>query len=323
MRRFLVTGGAGFIGSHLVRALAARGDHVRVVDNLVAGRWENLEGALGVIERIEADIRDERAMREASRDVDVVLHQAALGSVPRSVATPVETNAVNVGGTVTVLDAARRAGVKRVVLASSSSVYGDTPVLPKHEGMQPSPMSPYATSKLAVEQYAKVFFRTYGMDTLCLRYFNVFGPRQRPDGPYAAVIPRFAEAALAGQPLVIFGDGEQTRDFCFVDNVVDANLLAADSAETFGGDVLNIAGGRRVSIAEVARAVAQSVDGATRTENHEPRTGDVRDSLADIGKARQRLGFEPKVRWEEGLQPTVRYLKTLREEGPAVAARSV
>lgn len=313
--RFLVTGGAGFIGSQLALTLAARGFAVRVVDNLVNGHWSNLDAsdAGASIERVEADIRDGGAMFEAMRGVEVVLHQAALGSVPRSVADPVETNAVNVGGTVTVLDAARRAGVRRVVMASSSSVYGDTEALPKREDMAPRPLSPYAVSKLAGEEYARVFTRSYGLETACLRYFNVFGPHQRPDGPYAAAIPRFVDAALRGEPIVLFGDGLQTRDFCFVANAVEANILAATTPRPLQGDVLNVAGGRRVALRELAEMLVARTGRHTPIHTGPPRAGDVRDSLADVSRARDLLGYVPEVRWEDGLAPTIAFLTKLHE----------
>src|SRR5262245_19059952 len=216
LTRFLVTGGAGFVGSNLVSALVDAGERVRVLDNLSTGCWENLDGVVhsSAVERIQGDIRDPEIVARATKGIDVIFHQAALGSVPRSVELPVESNSVNVGGTVTLLDSARHQGVRRVIFAASSSAYGETPVLPKREDMPPMPLSPYAVSKLACEQYLKVFGAIYGMETVSLRYFNVFGPNQSPTGAYAAAIPRFIDAALAERPIQIFGDGEQTRDFC-------------------------------------------------------------------------------------------------------------
>jgi UDP-glucose 4-epimerase len=322
MATHLVTGGAGFIGSNLVIALAAAGERVRVVDNLSTGFWENLAGAGDRVERITADIRDGAAMTRAMQDVEVVYHQAALGSVPRSIENPVESDAVNTGGTVNVLDAARRAGVRRVIFAASSAAYGDTPTLPKREDMPTSPLSPYAVTKVAGERYIAVFAALYGIETVSLRYFNVFGPHQRPDGAYAAAIPRFVWAALHGQPLTIYGDGETTRDFCFVDNAVRANLLAAQSPRRFAGEIVNVAGGRRVSlnalVAEIGRVLGRELE----VVHAEPRAGDVRHSLADIARARELLGYEPEARWEDGIAPTAEYLRSLaadRGASPAAA----
>jgi UDP-glucose 4-epimerase len=321
--RYLVTGGAGFIGSNLVLALTAAGERVRVLDNLETGRWEHLDGvpAQSLIERIEGDIRDPEAVARAAAGVEIVFHQAALGSVPRSVDTPVESDAVNAGGTVTVLDVARRQGVRRVVFAASSAAYGETPELPKREDMRPMPMSPYAVTKLACEHYLKVFAQIYGIETVNLRYFNVFGPNQTPDGAYAAAIPRFVDAALAGRPIQIYGDGEQTRDFCYIDNTVRANLLAAASPRKLAGEVVNIAGGRRIGLNELCRELGRVMGRALEVEHTAPRPGDIRHSLADIGRARELLGYEPLVRWEDGLAPTVGYLRALRTEGPSAASR--
>jgi UDP-glucose 4-epimerase len=321
--RYLVTGGAGFIGSNLVAALVASGERVRVLDNLATGRWENLDGIEreGAVERIEGDIRDPGAVARAVAGVEVIFHEAALGSVPRSVEDPVTSDAVNVGGTVTVLDAARRAGVRRLIFAASSSAYGETPALPKREDMQPSPLSPYAVTKLACEHYLRVFASIYGLETLSLRYFNVFGPQQTPEGPYAAAIPRFIDAALAGRPIRIFGDGEQTRDFCYVDNAVRANLLAAASSKRLSGEVVNVAGGRRVSLNALCREIGRVMGRELAVEHVAPRPGDVRHSLADVSAAGALLGYEPSVRWEDGIAPTLAYLTALRESGPSEAAR--
>ncbi|WP_437516990.1 SDR family oxidoreductase [Sorangium sp. So ce1099] len=323
--RYLVTGGAGFIGSNLVAALTAAGERVRVLDNLATGRWENLDGLphQSLIERITGDIRDAAAVAAAAKGVEVVLHQAALGSVPRSVETPVESNAVNVGGTVTVLDVARRQGVRRVLFAASSSAYGETPVLPKHEAMEPMPLSPYAVTKLACEHYMKVFAGIYGIETLSLRYFNVFGPNQTPDGAYAAAIPRFIDAALQNRPIPIYGDGEQTRDFCFIENTVSANLLGATSPKKFKGEVINIAGGRRIGLNELCKEISRVLGRDIAVEHLPPRAGDIRHSLADISRAAELIGYEPRVRWEDGIEPTVTYLRTLREKGPAAASSTV
>jgi len=321
--RFLVTGGAGFIGSNIVAALVAEGERVRVLDDLSTGMWENLEGidALDRVERIRGDIRDPESVAKAVAGVEVVFHQAALGSVPRSVEDPITSDAVNVGGTVTVLEGSRRAGVRRVVFAASSSAYGETPTLPKHEDMAPMPLSPYAVTKLACESYCRVFSSIHGLETICLRYFNVFGPHQTPEGPYAAAIPRFVDAAISGRPIRIFGDGEQTRDFCYVDNAVRANLLAASSKRKLSGEIVNIAGGRRVSLNDLCAAIGHALGRPLAVEHGAPRPGDVRHSLADVSRAGALLGYEPSVRWEDGLAPTIAYLEALRSRGPAEAAR--
>jgi UDP-N-acetylglucosamine/UDP-N-acetyl-alpha-D-glucosaminouronate 4-epimerase len=311
--RYLVTGGAGFIGSNLVARLAHAGERVRVVDNLSTGFWENL-GELYQSERVEcvtADIRDRAAMAAACRGVEVVFHEAALGSVPRSVENPVESDSVNVNGTVTVLDAAVTAGVRRVIFAASSSAYGDTPTLPKQEAMPPSPLSPYAVTKVTCELYMKVFAELHGLETCSLRYFNVFGPNQRPDGAYAAAIPRFVWAAIHDEAPTIYGDGETTRDFCFVENAVDANLGAANTSRKLSGEIANIAGGRRVTlndlVAEIGRRLGRELD----VVHADPRAGDIRHSLADITRARELCDYEPKVRWEDGLPATIEYLALL------------
>ena len=323
--RYLVTGGAGFIGSNLVAALAAAGERVRVLDSLATGRWEHLDGIpeQSLVERVQGDIRDAAAVARAAAGVEVVLHQAALGSVPRSVEAPIESDAVNTGGTVTVLDVARRQGVRRVVFAASSSAYGETPALPKREDMTPMPMSPYAVTKLACEHYLEVFADIYGLETLNLRYFNVFGPNQTPDGAYAAAIPRFLDAAIAGRAITIFGDGEQTRDFCYIDNTVQANLLAASSPKKLAGQVVNIAGGRRIGLNELCREISRVMGRDVAVDHVAPRPGDIRHSLADITAAHELLGYEPRVRWEDGLAPTLAYLRALRSEGPSAASRTL
>jgi UDP-glucose 4-epimerase len=316
MARYLVTGGAGFVGSNLVIALASAGERVRVLDNLATGYWENL-GELRGSERVECitgDIRDGELVARAAQGVEVVFHEAALGSVPRSVENPVESDSVNTHGTVVVLDAARHAGVKRVIFAASSAAYGDTPSLPKQEAMPTSPLSPYAVTKVAGERYLAVFAALYAIETLSLRYFNVFGPRQRPDGAYAAAIPRFLWAALHDRPLTIHGDGETTRDFCFVDNAVRANLLAAGSQRKLSGEVVNIAGGRRVSLNDLVGEIGRVVARPLQVVHGEPRAGDVRHSLAELSRARELLGYEPSVRWEEGIAPTADYLRALAAE---------
>jgi UDP-glucose 4-epimerase len=310
--RYLVTGGAGFIGSNLVRALANAGEQVRVLDNLSTGYWENLDDVAGV-ERVTGDIRDREMVTNAVAGVEVVFHEAALGSVPRSVENPVESDSVNTGGTVSVLDAARHAGVRRVIFAASSAAYGDTETLPKREDMPTNPLSPYAVTKVAAESYLAVFSSLYGIETLNLRYFNVFGPAQRPDGAYAAAIPRFLWAALHDATLTIFGDGETTRDFCYVDNAVDANLAAANAPTRLDGQVVNIAGGRRVSLNGLVAEIGHVLGKAPTVSHGPPRAGDVRHSLADLTRAKELLGWEPRVKWEDGIAPTAEYLKRLAQ----------
>jgi len=316
--KYLVTGAAGFIGSNLVGALTGRGEPVRAYDNLATGHWglvKRLVPDNSLVEPITADIRDAVAMARAMEGVEIVFHQAALGSVPRSVENPPETDEVNVHGTVVVLDAARRAGVRRVIFAASSAAYGDTPTLPKREDMGSAPLSPYAVSKVSGEQYLRVFASLYGMETLSLRYFNVFGPNQLPEGPYAAAIPRFIRAALAGDPIQIFGDGEQTRDFCFIANVVSANLLAAASPRKLGGEVLNIAGGRRISLNELIKELGRALGKPPEVRYLDTRPGDVKHSLADISRAKDVIGYEPTVTWENGLSPTIEFLRKFAEQG--------
>lgn len=321
--KYLITGGAGFIGSNIAAALVAAGEHVRILDNLSTGRWAHLDGIAqqSQIERIEGDIRDAAAVAKAAAGVEVIFHEGALGSVPRSLETPVESDAVNVGGTVTVLDVARQTGVRRVIFAASSAAYGETPVLPKHEDMSPMPLSPYAVTKLACEQYLKVFAAIYGLETLNLRYFNIFGPNQTPDGAYAAAIPRFVDAALAGRELEIFGDGRQSRDFCYVDNAVLANLLGATTSARLTGQIVNVAGGRRIEINDLVREIGRLMGRPIAVKHVPPRPGDIRDSLADITRAGELLGYAPQVTWEQGLGPTIAYLTTLRDKGPVEASR--
>jgi nucleoside-diphosphate-sugar epimerase len=307
-RNVLVTGGAGFIGSSLARAFQARGDSVRVIDNLSSGKRSNLEEIAGKITVVEGDILDAEALASALAGVEVVFHQAAIPSVPRSVAAPLPSHDANATGTLRVLQAARAAGVRRVVYAGSSSAYGDTPVLPKVETMTPLPLSPYAVSKLAGEYYCQMYARTMGLETVVLRYFNVFGPRQDPTSQYAAVIPRFVTAALEGRAPVVFGDGTQSRDFCFIDNVVQANLRAAEAErERVSGGVFNVACGEATDLNAVLRLVSE-LTGRPLTARYEPsRAGDVKHSLADIEAARTRLGYEPQVLFAEGLKRTVEW----------------
>jgi nucleoside-diphosphate-sugar epimerase len=304
----LVTGGAGFIGSHLVDGLLAAGFRVRLLDDFSSGREENVAHLNGSAELLRGDLRDRALLARALAGVEVVFHQAAVPSVPRSVAEPERTNDVNVTGTLGLLEASRTAGVRRVVFASSSSAYGDTPVLPKVETLPPCPLSPYALQKYAGERYCQLYHRLYGLETVALRYFNVYGPRQNPKSEYAAVVPRFATACLAGEAAVVFGDGEQTRDFTFVADAVAANLLAADAPRA-AGEVLNVAGGRRVSLNALLGEL-QELTGASAAPRHEPaRPGDVRDSLADLGRARELLGYAPRVDLRAGLARTITFLK--------------
>jgi nucleoside-diphosphate-sugar epimerase len=315
--KYLVTGGAGFIGSNLVAALVASGERVRVLDNLATGFWENLDGIAdqSKIERITGDIRDAEAVAKAAAGVEVIFHEGALGSVPKSVQFPAQSDSANTQGTVSVLDAARYAGVRRVLFAASSSAYGETEELPKRESMPARALSPYAVSKIAGEMYIRVFANLYGLETLSLRYFNVFGPAQTPDGAYAAAIPRFVDRAISGRPIEIYGDGEQTRDFCFVKNTVKANLLAASTPNKLTGDVVNVAGGRRIAlnalVTEIGRVLGKSVEVVHR----EPRAGDIRHSLGAIERAKELFSYEPEVKWEDGIAPTVAYLTALRSSG--------
>jgi UDP-glucose 4-epimerase len=311
MPTYLVTGGAGFIGSHIAEALVRRGDKVRVLDNFVTGRRENLASLKDRIELIEGDVCDQALVSRAAAGCEVVFHQAALASVPRSIDDPLASHAACATGTLVVLDAARKAGVKRVVYAASSSAYGNQPQPRKSETDLPSPLSPYAAAKLAAEHYCEAFWHSYGFPTVALRYFNVFGPRQDPSGPYAAVIPLFIQALLAGGQPVIYGDGLQTRDFTYVENVVQANLLAAE-ARGAAGRVLNAGSGQAISLLDLLRELNQILGTKVEPLFKPERAGDVRDSLADISGAREILGYEPKVRLAEGLAQTVAYYRSAR-----------
>ncbi len=307
MTNFLITGGAGFIGSNLVRALLEQGHAVRVLDNFSTGKRENLADVTGQIDLLEGDLTVLDDVRRAVRDMEVVLHHGAIPSVPRSVSDPVESNMANVNATLHVLVASREAGVRRVIYASSSSIYGDQdPDLAKTETMVPRPISPYGVAKMAAERYCQVFTHVYGLETVCLRYFNVFGPRQDPGSAYAAVIPRFISALLHGQPPVIYGDGEQTRDFTYVGNVVAANLLAARApAHQVSGEVFNLAAGGQVSLNQLVE-ILQEITGCGIAPHYaEARSGDIRHSRADISKARQRMGYEPTIPFLEGVRLTV------------------
>jgi nucleoside-diphosphate-sugar epimerase len=302
--RYLITGGAGFIGSHIAQALLDSGESVCILDNLATGKETNLAALGGRARFIQGDLRDYDTVRAAMEGVEVVFHQAALASVPRSIADPVGSLETNINGTQNVLLAARDAGVRRVVYASSSSVYGDTPTLPKREDMSPHPMSPYAVQKLTGELLCGVFTRIYGLETVALRYFNVFGPRQDPLSEYAAVIPRFLTALIEKRRPIVFGDGEQTRDFTYITNVVRANLLAASSPAAVGY-AMNIGCGQQVSLNTVLRLAGELLGVTVNAEYREPRAGDVRDSLADISLAQRLLGYEPTVSFREGLMHTL------------------
>lgn len=298
--RYLVTGGAGFIGSHIAETLLDRGESVRIFDNLATGRETNLAALSGCAQFIRGDLRDLKAVRAAVEGVEVVFHQGALPSVPRSIKDPIGSLETNINGTHNVLLAARDAGVRRVVYASSSSVYGDTPTLPKREDMPTHPMSPYAVQKLSAEQLCGVFTRIYGLETVSLRYFNVFGPRQDPNSEYAAVIPCFLTALLKNRRPIVFGDGEQTRDFTYIANVVQANLLAATSPDAIGY-TMNIGYGEQVSLNTVLHLAGELLGITINPEYREPRPGDVHDSLADISLAQRLLGYRPTVSFREGL----------------------
>jgi len=300
---YLVTGGAGFIGSHLAEELLRRGQQVRIVDSLITGKRRNLDALRGA-EFIEGDLADLAVAQRAVDGMEYVLHQAAIPSVPRSVKDPVTSNRANIDASLNVLVAARDGGVKRLVYAVSSSAYGDTDVLPKREDMPTRPLSPYALQKLVVEQYCQMFTRLYGLETVTIRYFNVFGPRQDPGSPYSGVISLFATALLDGRQPVIYGDGEQTRDFTYVTNVVDGVLRACD-ARSASGEVINVATGGRISLNELLRTMNRIVGTNTTAVYQDGRAGDVRDSQADITKARELLGYVPTVDLEEGLRHTL------------------
>jgi len=317
----LVTGGAGFIGSHVAHRLVEMGHAVRVVDNLSTGNRENLRDVAGRVELITGDVQDPRVCARAVDGVDVVFHLAALGSVPRSLADAWGSHDANVNATVRLLEACRHGGVRRVVYSSSSSVYGDTPTLPKVETLEPLPRSPYAASKLSGEQYTLAYARAGLVEGVALRYFNVFGPRQSPKGPYAAVIPLFLSAALRGTSAVVFGDGEQTRDFTYIDNVVTANLLAAfGPAERVNGWAVNVGAGDRTSLNQLLQLVRDISGVDVRAEYRPPRAGDVRDSLAGLDRVRQVLGYDPEVSLADGLRITWEWMRS--REGEPVAARA-
>jgi len=315
----LVTGGAGFIGSHLVQRLVADGERVRVLDDLSNGFQANLDRIDGEFEFIEGDLRNPDDLRHAVNGVDLVFHEGALGSVPRSIADPRTSFDVNVTGTLNLLVAARDAGVRRVVYASSSSVYGDTIVSPKHEGLIPNPLSPYAITKLSAEQLCGVFTRVYGLETVALRYFNVFGPHQNPISQYAAVIPKFLTAITNGEQPIVYGDGEQSRGFTYIENVVNGNLLAG-RAPAAVGQVINLASDRSVSVNSMLRQMGDLLGLDPNPRHEPPRTGDIRDSLADLTRARELLGFEITVQFEEGLARTVAAFQKTRRDALATVS---
>ena len=307
--RAAVTGGAGFIGSNLAAALVARGDSVAIVDDFSTGRRENLSAIEKRVELFEGDIRDTALLARAFAGAEAVFHQAALPSVARSVEHPFDSHDVNASGTLKVLLAAKAAGARRVVYASSSSAYGNTPALPKVETMAPAPLSPYAVSNLAGDYYCRIFGALYGLEAVALRYFNVFGPRQDPKSHYAAVVPIFITHVLSGRTIHIDGDGGQSRDFTYIDNVVEANLLAATAAGA-AGEVFNVGVGKANSVNELVEAISRITKMKARVEHGSPRPGDVRDSLADISKARRMLGYDPRFDLTRGLERTIEYFRT-------------
>ncbi|MGO8760181.1 MAG: SDR family oxidoreductase [Terracidiphilus sp.] len=310
MAKYLVTGAAGFIGRSIAAALLERGDTVRGVDNFITGKRSNLAG-LEAMEFLEGDLTDPAVCAKACEGVEIVFHEAALASVPRSVADPAATNRNCVDATLNVLIAARAAGVRRVLYAGSSSVYGDTPTLPKHEGMLPNPITPYAVAKLAGEHYMRAFTRVYGLETVTLRYFNVFGPYQDPTSHYSGVLAIFCRKLLAGEQPTIFGDGEQSRDFTFVQNVVEANLLAAAApAEKVSGKAMNVATSAAITLNQAFEIIAGLTGYCGKPAYAEPRSGDIRHSLADIGMARELLGFTPSVDFREGIRRTVEWYRS-------------
>ncbi|HMP74148.1 MAG TPA: SDR family oxidoreductase [Kiritimatiellia bacterium] len=307
---YLVTGGAGFIGGNLVRKLVEMGEGVRVLDNFATGRRKNLEGLEGSVELVEGDLRDEGAVAKAVNGVRYVIHFGALPSVARSVEDPMTTNEVNIRGTLNLYLASRDAGVERVVFSSSSSVYGDTPTLPKEESMLPQPLSPYALSKLAGEHYGRMFTNLYGLKVFSLRYFNVFGPRQDPASDYAAVIPLFIRALIEDRAPCLHGDGLQTRDFTYVDDIVAANLACCTAPASAAGGVYNVAWGNRISVKELAVTIARLLGKAIEPVHGAARAGDVRDSQADATRAKEQLGWTPQVPFEEGLRRTIDWFST-------------
>jgi UDP-glucose 4-epimerase len=308
--KVLVTGGAGFIGSHIVTALVERGDSVRVLDNLDTGKRANLAHLGDKVEFMEGSLIDPKAVADAVRDAEVIFHQAALASVPRSVAAPLDTNAVCVTGTVNLLDAARKAGVRRVVYAGSSSAYGNDPTPSKSEAIVPVPISPYAAAKLAAEGYCRAFTATYGLETVTIRYFNVFGPHQDPDSEYSAVIPIFVSLMLQGKRPTVYGDGLQSRDFTYVSDIVRGNLLASE-AQDAAGHVINVATGQQFTLLDLIGSINRVLGTKVEPLFAAARAGDVRESLADITLARKLLKFEPRVSFDEGLERSIEYYRSI------------
>lgn len=309
--KYLVTGGAGFIGSNIAEELIKRGEEVRVLDNFSTGKRENLSEFGKDIELFEGDVRSYHIVQAAVKGVDVILHQAALPSVPRSIKDPITTNEVNIGGTLNMLDAAVKEGVKRFVFASSSSVYGDNPELPKHEGMTPSPLSPYAVSKLAGENYCRVFSNLYGIETVCLRYFNVFGPRQDPNSQYSAVIPKFIKAIMNGERPVIYGDGTQSRDFTYVTNVIEANVLASTKPLESKSTTLNCACNEQITLNNLVESINRIAGTEIEPVYVEKRKGEVQHSYARIAEAKNVLDYEPSVEFKNGLEKIFNYFNVL------------
>ena len=310
MAKYLITGIAGFIGSSIARAVLAQGDEVRGIDNLSTGKRENLTGILEQIDFREADLLNLDAVHDACRGVDCIFHEAAIPSVPKSVVDPLGSNRTNVDGTVHLLVAAKDAKVKRVVYAASSSAYGDTPTLPKHEAMTPNPISPYAVAKLASEYYMTSFYRCYGLETVCLRYFNIFGPRQDPTSPYSGVLAKFITQMLVGEQPAIFGDGTQSRDFTYIDNTVEANLLAAKAPSAqVAGQVFNVATGERFDLNQTFQLLKKIIGYQGEIKYAPERAGDVKHSLADLSRTEKHLAYKPKVNFEEGLRRTVEWYR--------------
>jgi nucleoside-diphosphate-sugar epimerase len=306
--KYLVTGGAGFIGSHIVKRLVNDGGHVRVVDNLSTGQARRLDALRSAIQFIEGDLAEEAIARRAVEGIDFVLHQAAVPSVQRSVANPVGTNRSNVTATLNLLESCRRAGVRRLVYAASSSAYGDTEVLPKHEDMPSNPLSPYALQKFVGERYCRLYHELFGVETVSLRYFNVFGPGQDPHSEYSAVIPKFIKGLLAKQPITIYGDGEQSRDFTYIDNVVEANLLALEAPDA-AGKMCNIGCGERITLNRLVTLLEQQLGTKAQVSYTPPNAGDVRNSLADIERAKVLLRYRPEIMIEEGLRRTIEAMR--------------
>ncbi|MBM4000879.1 MAG: SDR family oxidoreductase [Planctomycetes bacterium] len=319
MTRYLVTGGAGFIGSHIAEGLVRRGDRVRILDDLSTGKLDNIAAFRDAVEFVECGVLDPRGVRSAMEGVDCVFHQAALASVPLSVECPLDSHAACATGTLAVLDAARRSGVRRVVYASSSSLYGDQPNSAKRETDLPAPLSPYGAAKLSGEYYCRAAYHTYGLETVCLRYFNVFGPRQDPGSPYSAVIPLFLTAMLGGRQPVIYGDGKQSRDFTFVGNVVEGNLRAASTADAAGRS-FNIANGRATDLLTLVANLNELLGLDIQPQFAPPRVGDIRDSMADITLARRVLEYEPRYDFREGLERSIPYYREWHERSTAGAS---